>query len=532
MFHVFSNKRSENELIGFMGQSTDKPFAVIASKLIPDLNCISPASGGTQCLPLYRYDGNGDRVENITDWALEKFREHYSNQPSHSTRGLSPLLPTGDSSEVSFTDSSPEEARGLSPLLNAGGSVEESRGLSPLLLINKQLWFVTFVTHNSRISERMVTYGVTVGEPLIFSAEDQIFIAEKIVEATKRYETAIAALNVLPDHVHMVIAAETDKELSEKIRKIKGFSSHEFQKSRNWDKGQHVWAQKFNRQPIEDEDALTNILDYVSNNHIKHSERWGKELISTWENGIPEKGLRPISEIVQHISTERTRGLSPLPPLPDDIDSTERTRGLSPLPPLPSDIDSTERTMGLSPLPPLPPLPEKIITKLDIFHYTYAVLHYPAYRTKYELNLKREFPRLPFYEDFHQWATWGKSLMDLHLNYETIQPYGLQQVEIDNKANPQAKLKADKTNGVIILDDNTQLIGVPAIAWDYKLGNRSALEWILDQYKEKKPKDPTIAKLFNTYKFADYKTQVIDLLQRVCTVSVETMELVRQMSII
>jgi predicted helicase len=57
----------------------------------------------------------------------------------------------------------------------------------------------------------------------------------------------------------------------------------------------------------------------------------------------------------------------------------------------------------------------------------------------------------------------------------------------------------------------------------------SALEWILDQYKEKKPKDPTIAKLFNTYKFADYKEHVIDLLQRVCTVSVRTMEIIQQM---
>jgi predicted helicase len=92
-----------------------------------------------------------------------------------------------------------------------------------------------------------------------------------------------------------------------------------------------------------------------------------------------------------------------------------------------------------------------------------------------------------------------------------------------------AKLKADKPNGVISLDENTQLIGVEAIAWEYKLGNRSALEWILDQYKEKKPKDPTIAKLFNTYKFADYKEQVIDLLQRVCTVSVRTMAIVQQM---
>ena len=169
------------------------------------------------------------------------------------------------------------------------------------------------------------------------------------------------------------------------------------------------------------------------------------------------------------------------------------------------------------------------ITKENIFHYTYAVLHHPAYRTKYELNLKREFPRLPFYENFHQWTAWGKALMDLHLNYETIEPYGLERVEIATKDNPKAKLKADKTNGVISLDENTQLVGVEAIAWDYKLGNRSALEWILDQYKEKKPKDPTIAKLFHTYKFADYKEQVIDLLQRVCTVSIKTMEIIQQM---
>ena len=62
------------------------------------------------------------------------------------------------------------------------------------------------------------------------------------------------------------------------------------------------------------------------------------------------------------------------------------------------------------------------------------------------------------------------------------------------------------------------------------LGNRCALEWILDQYKEKKPKDPTIAEKFNTYRFADYKEQVIDLLMRVCRVSVETMNIVNQMS--
>jgi predicted helicase len=97
------------------------------------------------------------------------------------------------------------------------------------------------------------------------------------------------------------------------------------------------------------------------------------------------------------------------------------------------------------------------------------------------------------------------------------------------QAIPKCKLKADKVAGTIELDTVTSLRGIPAIAWDYKLGNRYALEWILDQYKEKKPKDPTIAKLFNTYRFADYKEQVIELLQKVCTVSVETMKIIQQM---
>ncbi|MHC5733544.1 type ISP restriction/modification enzyme [Nostoc sp.] len=176
---------------------------------------------------------------------------------------------------------------------------------------------------------------------------------------------------------------------------------------------------------------------------------------------------------------------------------------------------------------------DSTITKLDIFHYTYAVLHNPAYRTKYEINLKREFPRIPFYDDFHQWVNWGKQLMDLHINYETVQPYPLKRIDLPLATNrtPKAKLKADAVNGSIILDDVTTLEGIPKIAWEYRLGNRCALEWILDQYKEKKPKDPTIAEKFNTYRFADYKEQVIDLLQRVCTVSVETIQIIQQIQV-
>ena len=173
---------------------------------------------------------------------------------------------------------------------------------------------------------------------------------------------------------------------------------------------------------------------------------------------------------------------------------------------------------------------DKTINKEDIFNYVYAVLHNPEYRKKYEMNLKREFPRIPFYDDFWKWAGWGKKLIDLHINFETVEEYPLKETTTElNKEVYKPKLKANKDTGTIELDNQTTLSGIPKEVWDYKLGNRSALEWILDQYKEKKPKDPTIAEKFNTYRFIDYKYKVIDLLKRVTTVSVETVKIVEEM---
>ena len=169
------------------------------------------------------------------------------------------------------------------------------------------------------------------------------------------------------------------------------------------------------------------------------------------------------------------------------------------------------------------------ITAEHIFAYTYAVLHDPVYRHDYQIDLKQEFPRLPLYKDFSAWARMGQELLDLHIGFESADPYPLKRVDTGVEAK-RTILRADKDNGRIVLDDVTTLTGVPADAWRYRLGNRSALEWVLDQYKERKPKDPTIAEKFNTYKFADYKQQVIDLLRRVCTVSVRTMDIVDDMA--
>ena len=175
------------------------------------------------------------------------------------------------------------------------------------------------------------------------------------------------------------------------------------------------------------------------------------------------------------------------------------------------------------------------ITKQAIFHYCYAVLHDPLYRQKYAQNLKREFPRIPFYADFWPWAGWGEALMALHIGYETVTPFSLTRTdEPDARTRaaglaPKALLRADIAAGSIALDAETTLRGIPSDAWRYRLGNRSALDWVLDQYKERKPKDPTIREKFDSYRFAEYKERVIDLLRRVTTVSVETMRIVDAM---
>ena len=167
------------------------------------------------------------------------------------------------------------------------------------------------------------------------------------------------------------------------------------------------------------------------------------------------------------------------------------------------------------------------------------MLHDPQYRETYAQNLKREFPRIPLYGDvdasFWQWAAWGEALMALHIGYEQAAPFALVRTDVPDERvraagqSPKCILKSDKATGRIAIDSETTLSGVPREAWAYTLGNRCAIDWVLDQYKEKKPKDPTIRARFDTYRFKDHKEKVIDLLMRVTTVSAETVRIVAAM---
>ncbi len=177
----------------------------------------------------------------------------------------------------------------------------------------------------------------------------------------------------------------------------------------------------------------------------------------------------------------------------------------------------------------------KGVSKDDIFAYVYAVLNDPVYRETYAINLKREFPRIPLYPNFHKWRAWGQRLLDLHVGYDSVEPWPVSRQDgLDPRGRaaglpPRAILRGSAGEGLIRIDSDTELRDVPPEAWSYRLGNRSAVEWVLDQYKEKTPRDPTIRERFNTYRFADHKEHVIDLIARVVRVSVETVGIVEEM---
>ena len=175
------------------------------------------------------------------------------------------------------------------------------------------------------------------------------------------------------------------------------------------------------------------------------------------------------------------------------------------------------------------------ISKDDIFAYCYAALHDPIFRDTHAADLRREFPRVPLYPDFSQWRDWGEALLKLHIDYEKAKPFKLTRTDTPKilpgtgrgtgeagGGVPRPILRSLPDQGTVLIDSETQLTGIPPEAWTYRLGNRSAIDWVLDQHKEKTPRDPTIRAKFNTYRFADHKEEMIKLLAKVVTVSLET----------
>ena len=168
------------------------------------------------------------------------------------------------------------------------------------------------------------------------------------------------------------------------------------------------------------------------------------------------------------------------------------------------------------------------ITKWDIFHYNYGLLHHPDYREKYEANLKRDLPHIPFVEDFWGFTKAGAALANLHVNYESQPEYDLEFVQTPdvplNWRVEKMKLSKDKTQ--IVYNNFLTLDGIPSKAFDYRLGTRSALEWVIDQYRVKTDRRSGI---INDPNRTDDPQYIVKLLGKVITVSLETIDIINNL---
>ncbi len=172
------------------------------------------------------------------------------------------------------------------------------------------------------------------------------------------------------------------------------------------------------------------------------------------------------------------------------------------------------------------------VTKWDIFHYVYALLHHPQYRERYAENLKRDLPHLPLLHSkdaFLACARIGKALMELHLGYEQAREYPLRWVEDDREPFTWRveKMRLTPDKSALVVNRSLTLAGIPPQCFQYRLGNRSALEWVVDQYQVSEDKRSGIVSDPNN---PDDEEYIARLVGRVITVSVETVRLVEELA--
>ena len=153
----------------------------------------------------------------------------------------------------------------------------------------------------------------------------------------------------------------------------------------------------------------------------------------------------------------------------------------------------------------------------DVFYYVYGLLHHPGYREKFADNLKRELPRIPFAPDFRAFASVGKQLARLHLEYEDLEPYDLQWIE--SEAVPlsyrveRMKLSKDKT--ALMVNDSLTLAEIPRTC--SPIGSATAAPWsgVIDQYRIKTDKRSGIRSDPNRLDDEEYIVRLVGQVVRV-----------------
>ncbi|WP_353571506.1 type ISP restriction/modification enzyme [Candidatus Albibeggiatoa sp. nov. BB20] len=175
--------------------------------------------------------------------------------------------------------------------------------------------------------------------------------------------------------------------------------------------------------------------------------------------------------------------------------------------------------------------PDQTISKEDIFYYVYGVLHSPEYKTRFASNLKKQLPRIPYAADFQAFHTAGRKLAEWHLNYEAVEPHPV--TETSNAQSPEhyrvQKMKFGKNKDKTTITYNSYIIlnDIPLKAYEYIVNGKPAIEWIMDSYQVKTDKASGIKNDSNDW--SQDPRYILDLLKRIITVSLESVEIVESL---
>ena len=187
------------------------------------------------------------------------------------------------------------------------------------------------------------------------------------------------------------------------------------------------------------------------------------------------------------------------------------------------------------------------VTKEDIFYYVYGILHAPDYRTTFAADLKKSLPRLPLVEspdDFWAFSRAGRSLAELHLGYERVEPYAGCRILLAPQTNRGDEISyliddkmrfgkldsktADKR--IIHYNAGITIENIPLEAYDYVVNGKSAIEWVMERYAVKTDPASRIENNPNDWcREHDDPKYIYNLLLRIITVSLETMKIVRSL---
>ena len=173
------------------------------------------------------------------------------------------------------------------------------------------------------------------------------------------------------------------------------------------------------------------------------------------------------------------------------------------------------------------------ITKDDIFHYVYGILHSPAYRERFANDLAKELPRIPFAPDFRAFSAAGFELAKLHLGYESGSEYPLEVAYIGDGEPREEHYRigtkkmrfVDGDRSVLAINDHIRLESIPAEAHEYQVNGRTPLEWFIDRYRIVKDSRSGIVNDPNGW--FDDPRDLVAAFRRIVHVSVKTVEIVR-----